>query len=299
MNRMLHSLRPVSLVFLCALPAACARHDAAPSGQVVAKVNGSELTVHQLNYAIQRSGGAGGEAGSRALLDRLVDQQLLVTAAEEKKLDRDPRVVLALDAARREVLARSYLEQMAATPASADSKAVRDYYQAHPELFAERSIYRFKQIVVPGQLTPAAKAATASAATLDGVAAALRKENVKFTESQQQRAAEQLPMEVLPRMHALKPGQLLTIPADDGVMYVELVDARVEPMDEVAARPLIERFLGNKERGDAARTELARLKAGAKVEYLGQFAKADSPVVPVSIEPTADRGDASVLKALK
>lgn len=298
MKLKVHPLGRLACVLVLLVPAACARHDAAATGgQVVAKVNGSELTIHQLNYAVQRAGNVHGEQASRVLLDKLVDQQLLVAAAEEKKLDRDPRIVLALDAARREVLARSYLEQVAASPASVSSREVHDYYVAHPELFAERNVYRFKQLVVPGVLPEDLKTAAASAASLDQVAAMLRKAGLKFSDSQQIRSAEQLPLEVLPRFHALKAGQVLSLAADDGVLYVELIDARPEPLDEASAKPLIERFLANKERGDVARTELARLKSAAKVQYMGQFAKADSPVVPVSAE--RDTTDKSLVQALK
>jgi len=298
MKLKVHPFGRLACALVLLIPAACARHDAATTGgQVVAKVNGSELTIHQLNYAVQRAGNVHGEQASRMLLDKLVDQQLLVAAAEEKKLDRDPRIVLALDAARREVLARSYLEQVAASPASVSSREVHDYYVAHPELFAERNVYRFKQIVAAGALSADVRTATANAASLDQVAETLRRANVKFGESQQLRSAEQLPLEVLPRFHALKPGQVMNIAADDGVLYVELIDARPEPLDEASARPLIERFLANKERGDVARTELARLKSAAKVQYMGQFAKADSPVVPVSAEH--DAADKSLVQALK
>ena len=43
-------------------------------------------------------------AARREVLDRLVDQELAVEKAIEKKLDRSPEVLLALENARREIL---------------------------------------------------------------------------------------------------------------------------------------------------------------------------------------------------
>ena len=68
--------------------------------QAAARVNGSEVTVHQINQILERQQGLRPEqadAASRNILEGLIDQQLAVDKAEEQKLDRDPQVTL-LDA---------------------------------------------------------------------------------------------------------------------------------------------------------------------------------------------------------
>lgn len=92
--------------------AACSGGDKdKPASQVAAKVNKEEISVHQINYLLQRQPGLKpeqAESASKTALERLIDQELAVQKAEELKLDRDPRVVQALDAARREILSRFY-----------------------------------------------------------------------------------------------------------------------------------------------------------------------------------------------
>src|SRR5262245_51972762 len=64
--------------------------------QVAAKVNKEEISVHQINYALQQQRGLkpeAAEAAGRQLLDKLIDQELARQRGAELKLDRDPRVL--------------------------------------------------------------------------------------------------------------------------------------------------------------------------------------------------------------
>jgi EpsD family peptidyl-prolyl cis-trans isomerase len=71
-------------------------------GQALASVNGDEITVLQLNEELQRAGVQAGqqEVASKRLLEGLIDRQLLVAEATKEKLDRDPKVVQAIERAR-------------------------------------------------------------------------------------------------------------------------------------------------------------------------------------------------------
>ena len=94
----------VPTVLACAaLLAACGGGDGdkKPATQVAAKVNSGEISVHQVNQVLQRQPGLKPEqvqAVSRRVLDGLVDQELAIQQATEQKLDRDPRVVSAIEA---------------------------------------------------------------------------------------------------------------------------------------------------------------------------------------------------------
>src|SRR5437016_4544370 len=102
---------------------ACGSKDAEkPASQVAAKVNSGEISVHQLNYVLTRTGAGASSPETapkirREILDKLVDQELAVEQAVEKKLDRSPDVIMAIESARREILARAYIEQITAAMA--------------------------------------------------------------------------------------------------------------------------------------------------------------------------------------
>ena len=108
-----------------------------PATQMAARVNSDEITVHQVNAVLTRATGlteANVALVKKEILERLIDQQLAVQQAEERQLDRTPAVVQAIDAARREILARAYLEQVAGARARPAAEEVKRYYVEHPGL---------------------------------------------------------------------------------------------------------------------------------------------------------------------
>ncbi|MCC6852055.1 MAG: EpsD family peptidyl-prolyl cis-trans isomerase, partial [Rubrivivax sp.] len=95
--------------------AGCGSKKDKAASQTAAKVDKQEITVHQINYVLQQQRGLRPEqadAASRQILERLIDQQLALEKADGLKLDRDPRVVQQLEAARRDILARAYAEKV-------------------------------------------------------------------------------------------------------------------------------------------------------------------------------------------
>lgn len=251
--------------------------------QVAAKVNKEEISVHQINNVLGRSGNLPPEQmklASRQVLDRLVDQELLVQKATEKKLDREPKTMQAIEAARRDILARAYMENAAASLAKPTPVEVSEFYAKRPELFSERRVYNLQEMTIggkPDELLPRLQAQLGKAKNLAEVAAWLKSENIAFNGNATTKAAEQLPLELLPRFHQMKDGQIGVVPSKDGVLIVQLMASRSAPLDQKAATPFIEQFLMNQKKIEASNRELKQLREQAKVEYLGEFAKTEGP----------------------
>ncbi len=248
--------------------------------QVAAKVNADEISVHQINFALQRLGKIPEQQIKQAngqVLEKLIDEQLLVQKAVEKKLDRDPRIVQAIDMAKRQILSQAYLEQVvAAAPASAESE-IKDFYSKRPELFGERRIYRFHEVTFQAkpeftdQLGPRVKAAK----SISEMTTWLGEQKIGFNVSSATKAAEQLPLTVLPALHKMKDGafELIVNQSKTNYLVIQLAASQSSPLDEKAARPYIEQFLRNKKRGETAEGEVKHLRAAAKIEYVGDFVK--------------------------
>jgi len=293
-----HALRCAFTLAVVAL-AGCGGSDEPKATQVAAKVNGDEITVHQINQAMQRLASvpeAQAKQAQKQILDRLVDQQLLVQQAVEKKLDRDPRVVQAIEAARRQILAQAYVEQVVGTAQKATDETVKEFYAQHPELFQERRVYRFAQMAVaaPADRHDAIRAKleeldkqSDKAKILPQLAEWLKSENLQFRVTQATQGAEQLPIEVLPKYHQMKLGDLMFAPGAQGVVISQLTAAQTQPMSEQQAQPFIEQYLQNRERAKLSDEEMKRLRSAAKIEYVGDFAKLEGqqPSAPGSDQP--------------
>lgn len=293
----MRSVAVASAVIASLVLAGCGDKKDKPASQVAAKVNKGEISVHQINYVLQRQPGLKqeqAEEASKTALEKLIDQELAVQRATEMKLDRDPRAVQAIEAARRDILARFYLEKVAEAAAKPSPEEVKAYYDAKPALFSERRVYNLQEIAIQAekdklpQIEQQLKAAKSTAEFLDY----LRANDIRFAVNQAARAAEQLPLNMLDAFHQLKDGQAMMVPSPSGAQAIVLVASREAPVDEVKARPAIEQFILNDRKRKIVEEDIKSLRANAKIEYVGKFADAAPAAQQPTEAATAEQGSA-------
>jgi len=275
MKRLL--LNRALLLVLFMVPAGCQRAAAdRPNAQPAAKVNGTEISVYQVRTAGSALGAAAGSPSSVAqALEKVIDRELLVQKALAAKLERDPQVQQSIENARRQVLAQAYLERAAALSAAAGSTRdeVRAFYAENPALFAERRIYRLRELMVaaPAELLDVLRAEAAKARDLDELAIWLRNRGATYSADSVTQPAEQLPLSFLPRLASMKPGEIAVFATPLGASVIQLAQAEDAPLSEPQAAPLIEQFLAGRRRLETAAAEVKRLREVATIEYLGEF----------------------------
>lgn len=279
LNKLYVSLLVAALVVGCGDKKEEAAGGEKSASQVAAKVNGTELTVHQVNYALQRVPNLTPEqskAASLQVVRNLVDQELLAQKAMEEKLDRDPMVLQALDATRRQILAEAYMSRKLGTPAEPGDAEVTEYFNQHPELFSKRKIYRLQEINIkaPQDKHDAIRAQLGASNNLNDFVNWLKAQNLENKVGQGVKPAEQLPMQLLPQLSQMPDGQAMVVNAPDGLLVVVLADSQMQPVTSEQAKPAIVRLLQTQARQKAAKAELDSIKAAAKVEYVGEFVEA-------------------------
>lgn len=269
--------------------------------QVAARVNGQDVTVHQLNFRLQqaRLRPEDTEEASKVFLNQLIDQELVVQKALDQKLDKTPRVLQALEAARREVLARAYVEQVTANPLRPQENQIKQYYQDHPELFSKRQIYLLQEFLlpnVPQDKIEEVRRQALSAKSPSEFANWVKSSDLRANSSAAQRPAEQIPMDLLTKLAALGDGSALVVQDKGPAMRILFRSAsRPDPVDFERARPAVEQFLVNMARRDTLNNDLRLLRESAKVEYQGKFSSmkfqvepASSPASGVTLQPTTE-----------
>jgi EpsD family peptidyl-prolyl cis-trans isomerase len=282
-EKMTSRVGAVALAAMAAtLLAACSpKKDVAPAdaagSEVVAKVNGDDLTAGQLTIALQKQRGMrpdAGDAASRQVLDQLIDEQIVAQKAVAAKLDQDPRVVAQIEAARRDILARRFIEAAAETAAKPADDAVQKFYDGRPALFAQRKVYTLQRtdIQVPDDRRTEVDAHVNSLKTAAELTDWLNSQKLKFTAKQEQDASEQLPPVVLEKVATMKEGQSTVVPSQFGVSALTLISSASAPKTLADARPAIEQFLGNQGRREVIMNLQKTIRDGAKVEYQGRFA---------------------------
>jgi EpsD family peptidyl-prolyl cis-trans isomerase len=259
------------------------------ASQTAARVNKDEITVHQINFVLQQQRNVKpeqAEAASKQILERLIDQQLALQKADENKIDRDPRVVQQLEAARREIVARAYLEKVGETASKPSADEIKKYYADKPALFSERRIYSIQEIAVeakPDQV-PALREKLGAVKNITEFVDYLKANDFRFAGNQAVRAAEQLPLNSLETFAKMKDGQAMMVPAANGVQVIVLAGSRVQPVTEEQARPAIEQFILNERKRKLIEEDVKAMRAAAKIQYIGKFAEAAASA-PATVAP--------------
>jgi len=242
-------------------------------------VNGTQFTAQQVNTALQRIPNLDKSRTKEAsiqIVRSLVDQEVLVQKAVQDKLDRDPKVMELLEAARRQVLAQAYMEKKLGAVTLPTAGEVTTFYNQHPELFAQRKLYRIQEVAIkaPPSEYEAIRAQLVASKTLNDFAAWLKTKNYPVNGTQEIKAAEQLPAPLLAKLQTMPDGQATVVTTPEGLIILVLAGSQLQPVTELQAKPAIERLVQLKKRQEAAKQELDKLKAAAKIEYLGEFAEA-------------------------
>ncbi|HEX5125597.1 MAG TPA: EpsD family peptidyl-prolyl cis-trans isomerase, partial [Rhodocyclaceae bacterium] len=279
-------------VAVVAVVAGCGAKGDKVATQVAAKVDGNEISIHQINFLLQRTNVAPAQVDTvkGQALERLIDQEVVVKKATEKKLDRDPQVMQQIEEAKREILERAYLQQVAADVPKPTDQEIKDYYTQHPELFSQRRVFNFRVLTVqaPKEKFPALQEQVSKAKTLEDLVPWLKEQNLPATANAVTRAAEQIPLEVLPKFQQMKDGQIGVNANANGIEIMQLASSRTEPVDEAHAKPVIEQFLTNSRGRERAQKEVKDLRATAKIEYVGEFAnKGATQSAPAAVAPSA------------
>ncbi len=269
---------PLATMAATLLLNACGGKDQVTS-QTAARVNKEEITVHQINFVLQQQRSLRpeqAEGAGKQILERLIDQELAVQRAGEHKLDRDPRVVQQMEAARREILARAWIDKVGEAAAKPTPDEIKKYYDEKPALFKDRRIYNIQEIAIEAkpEQVPELREKLATAKNINEFLDHLKGAGYRFAGNQAVRAAEQLPLNSLDAFARMKDGQAALVPAANGVQVVVLAGSRSQPVSEEQARPAIENYLLNERKRKLIEDDRKALRGAAKIEYVGKFGEA-------------------------
>lgn len=274
----------IALALVATALVGCGEKKDKPATQTAAKVNKEEITVHQINAVLAQQRALPPEqaaSATRQVLERVIDQELTLQKAGELKLDRDPRVVQLIEAARREIISRAYLEKIGEGAPKPTPAEVNAYYEAHPALFKDRRVYSFQELNVEAkpEQVETLKKALADAKNLSAFVEFLKANNYRYTGNEAVRAAEQLPLAAIDQFAKMKDGQAIFNTRPGGVQIINLAASRSQPVALAQATVPIEQFLLNERKRRLVADDLQALRKSAKIEYVGDFKK-DAEITP-------------------
>jgi EpsD family peptidyl-prolyl cis-trans isomerase len=203
-----------------------------PSGQVVATVNGDEITALELRQ--EMGGFSSGDpaivklAQQRAL-DSLIMRRLIVQKAKEQKLDKTADYSVQLQRGEDSLLTQLYQSKIASGVAVPTRDEAETYISSHPEKFSGRKVMILDQIISgPIKMSPEQLKAIK---TFDELRAALDAQHVPYQANVATLDSLTVNPNVLAQINKLPPDELFVIPQGGSMIFNRIVETRPAPFE--------------------------------------------------------------------
>ncbi|WP_165799580.1 EpsD family peptidyl-prolyl cis-trans isomerase [Sphingomonas oleivorans] len=251
---------------------ACSGESHQSTSQVVAIVSGEELTAPMLETELTRlpEGADRRDPGvQRATVDRMITQTLFAKRAEELGLAQTPAVAREIESARKTILAGAYLKSIAGERKPSDAE-ISAFFEAHPELFAQRRQYVLTDVPLRSTAAEIGKYVAAfkqGQQDRESFLALLRKDGVSATAGMMTVSADQVPETLARRLASMTAGDRITYRMGDVQHFAWIEEIRPSPVPLALARSSIASFLSQKRMAEIAESNGKTMRAKAKVEY--------------------------------
>lgn len=253
------------------------------TGQVAAVVNGDEITLQELNAELRGvpvREGADRKLLQQTALQRIIDRRLLAQQGRKDGLDKTPEFLI-----RKRQLEDTLLIQLMETAAARGTdvpseKAIDDYVQANPALFADRTIYTLDRIQFAMPSDPAPLKALNDAHSMDAVAAKLKELRIQFARAPSRMDSAQVGQELMTRIKSLPPGEPFIVPENGQMTVAVITGENKQPVSPDQAKPIAVQAIRNKSVMDALQLRLKTAQTEAKIQYQPGFAPAKGKTAP-------------------
>jgi len=249
-------------------------------GQVVAVVNGDEITQQDVNAELQGASippTADRKAITNQIIQRIVDRTLLVQKAKAEGLDKSPAYLEQIRHAQDAVAVNLLTSKAAKTVALPDTNAIDSFIASNPSLFAGRKVYRLDQIVFakPSDETVVHKLEPAH--TLDAIAAVLTASGIHFSRGSSQLDTGAIPPAVAAKIASLPPGEPFVAPDKGQFVASVIVGEQPNPTPAAQTRPAALNILRQQALGAAMQKQLESARAAAQIQYQPGYAPVKTP----------------------
>ncbi len=261
--------------------------DSIPEGQTVARVDGKDVTIHELNAELrgaQLPSGAARKPYEQAALQRIIDRRILADLAREKKLDDSPDFVLMKQRAEETVLVELLQQNIATSTKKPSIQDAKSFITANPTLFANRKVLTVDQIVFQVPQDQKKLQELAPLKTLTDVEKWLIDNGIQYRRQPTQLDTLQVPPEMAAKIMALPAGEVFVVPTNGAVSANLITDSKAQPVTGDQATNVAMRMLSNKAIAAAASKELeAEVKKRREgVKYQAGFAPPKAPGAPAA-----------------
>lgn len=241
-----------------------------PGGQVVAVVNGEEITQQELNTELQNAHipqGVDQKQVMPALLQRVVDRKLITQLAKKDGLDKTPAYLAQLRIGQENLLANQYAGKIAKTVSLPDAQTVDAFIASNPTIFSQRKRYTLNQLVFAQPSDPKFLQKLQPAHSLDAIAAVLTAAQIQFARGAGKLDTGAIPAQIAVKIAALPSGEPFLLPDNGRIVASVIVSTETVPPSAEEAKASAVSMIRQKALADAVGKRLETARSSAAIAY--------------------------------
>jgi len=203
-----------------------------PTGQVVATVDGKEITLLALRAEMGNNVPADAKARKAAeiaTLQNLVNRKIIAETAREKKVEKAPQYAIQKERMEEGLLVQALQSNIASQIPTPTRQEAQQYIAAHPATFAERKIFTVDQIRMGRPNNPAVLQQLQPLKTLEEVTSVLQANGIAFQRVEGKIDGLSIQPELMIQIAKLPPGEMFVIPANGGLVVNAIRSAEARP----------------------------------------------------------------------
>jgi EpsD family peptidyl-prolyl cis-trans isomerase len=244
------------------------------TGQVVATVNGEEITQTELKAELRGFQSADPKVmkqAEQAALRQIIVRDLLVQKAKEAKLDKTAQYTFEVRRQQQNLLAQLYEQKLASSVAQPTRDQAESFVVAHPNMFSQRKILVVEQIIAGPNKIPPAKFVPIK--TLDEVRSLLSAENVPHQENVTTIDTFSADPRLVDQLAKLPAGEVFVIPQRGSLTFNQIVQSRPGAVTGDLATTAAMNVLKNQKAQTSVRDQVIELYKGSapKITYAAGY----------------------------
>ena len=267
--------------------AACGDKSSAPTGQVVANVNGEEITTTDLDSELNGATAPTPEGQKnlqRMALEQIINRTILAQEAAKEGLDKGPEYAVIERKAKQAALIELLQRKLGGSIPKAGKEEIENFVADNSSMFANRKVFVVDQIIVP-QVNQDLVKALEPVKTMEQAKAVLQARKMQANETVGVIDSLTIPPQAAQQIGALPPDEIFVIPSGQGVRINHIRSSQTDPISGEQANQIAKELLTRQRTQAALQSALGdKIKAGrANVTYNAAF----QPPKPAANAPAA------------
>jgi EpsD family peptidyl-prolyl cis-trans isomerase len=272
----------------------------APTGQVVATVNGKEVTLLELRAELGNTHFTDPKqqkAAEQAALQRIIVRKLLAQAAHDQGIDKKPDFALLQQRADEALLAQSLEQNLVSQVPAPTKEEAQSFVSGHPDLFSERKIFVVDQIRMGRPNNPDLMKQIQPLNSLEAIAAVLNSNHVDFKRGEDNLDVIGMDPRMVEALIKLPPGEVFVFPRGGMVLINQIKETHISPVNGDAATNYAMQLLRAQRTQETVGRQLGAIlsKSAGKVRYNAAYqppkpAAAAAPAATPAATPAGAAG---------